>query len=254
MAKPVVIVESGGLPVVNVADALPATPVGSLGMPVTLVSSLGKPVTLANHAGGAYAGTSFVSATFAAASTVTIPTHQAGDLIVGFAINADATTPPTFDNDTEGWTEIVLPSSGIGTTSATIAFAKFAAGSSEGFGTHTNATRTMASVWRMTNPPATIAAALGAVAFDNKPTGGSTNRWVALTQTKRPSHVFTIMLAQANQAVGDRTDTISQGGSTSGLDRLRWGRSNGLVETWPQMIVTVGANTETLSVALEIIA
>lgn len=46
MAKPVVIVESGGKPVVNVFGATPATPVATLGYPITLVQSLGVPMTL----------------------------------------------------------------------------------------------------------------------------------------------------------------------------------------------------------------
>jgi hypothetical protein len=46
MAKPVVLVASGGRPVVNTTGALPCTAVASLGVPVTLVASLGAPITL----------------------------------------------------------------------------------------------------------------------------------------------------------------------------------------------------------------
>ena len=46
MAKPVVVVASGGMPVINVPGACPATQVASGGMPITLVSALGMPMTL----------------------------------------------------------------------------------------------------------------------------------------------------------------------------------------------------------------
>lgn len=50
MAKPVVLIPSGGKPVVNVFGATPATPVASLGYPITIVESLGVPMTLSYEA------------------------------------------------------------------------------------------------------------------------------------------------------------------------------------------------------------
>jgi hypothetical protein len=57
MAKPVVVVASGGKPVVNVTGATPATPVDTLGQPITLVDDLGLPMTLINADGSAWAST-----------------------------------------------------------------------------------------------------------------------------------------------------------------------------------------------------
>jgi hypothetical protein len=54
MAKPVVVLASGGKPVVNVTGAQPATPVDTLGMPITLVDTLGMPMTLINEDGSAW--------------------------------------------------------------------------------------------------------------------------------------------------------------------------------------------------------
>lgn len=50
MARPVVIVESGAPPFVNVADGPPATPT-TVGPPITLVESGAPPICLVNDDG-----------------------------------------------------------------------------------------------------------------------------------------------------------------------------------------------------------
>lgn len=59
MATPVVIMASGGIPVVNVSTnppfgAVPATVVTALGVGITIVTSRGVPMTLLNPNGTPY--------------------------------------------------------------------------------------------------------------------------------------------------------------------------------------------------------
>jgi hypothetical protein len=100
MAKPVVIMASGGKPVVNVTGATPATPVDTLGVGITLVETLGVPMTLINLDGTAWdddeelpdppafaalgteSGTNSAITPFAA----TVPAYANGDLVIVHAV------------------------------------------------------------------------------------------------------------------------------------------------------------------------
>lgn len=89
-------------------------------------------------------GISFVGAATAAATSITIPTHQAGDLIVIFAFRDGSTTAPTVP---AGW--FVPPNSTTSVTGCSAAIAyKFATSSSEASGTWTNATHLSVAVYR----------------------------------------------------------------------------------------------------------
>lgn len=76
-------------------------------------------------------------------NTLTIPSHQAGDLIIGFGYRDGNNTAPTLPS---GWT-IIGSASGGNQNSSVLAY-KIANGSAETFGTWTNATSVLCHVYR----------------------------------------------------------------------------------------------------------
>lgn len=112
----------------------------------------GQTVTVSDS-GGVTSAVSYVGSATGTTSA-TIPAHQEGDLIVGYAFWDGSTAVPTVP---DGWNEIKQASGTL--VSATVAF-KFAEGSSETSGTWTNATSLTVHVYRN-------AAGIGAVAVDN---------------------------------------------------------------------------------------
>lgn len=88
---------------------------------------------------------SYISSASAAANSVTMPTHQAGDLIVAFAYRDGSTTAPALP---AGWTNI--NNSGGNTNSARLAY-RNADSASETSGTWTNATGLVVHVYRGAN-------------------------------------------------------------------------------------------------------
>lgn len=88
---------------------------------------------------------SFVGATSAEATSLTLPAHQAGDLIVIYARGlSGAPTPPTLPS---GWVQIQRFS--LSTNSVSVCW-KIASSSAETSGTWTNAEQLMALVYRHT--------------------------------------------------------------------------------------------------------
>lgn len=108
----------------------------------------------------------FIGANSAAATTVSIPTHAAGDLIIILANRSTSATPPTLPI---GWTNI--QSGSVDSESLRVGY-KIAASSSETSGTWTNATSLGVVVYRN--------AAVGASATTLNTTGTTVN-WPALT-------------------------------------------------------------------------
>lgn len=86
--------------------------------------------------------TSYVSSAAAESTTVAMPSHQAGDLILAIAWRGTSNTIPTLP---AGWTKIVTNSTG---SSASICAYKVAASGSETTGTWTNATMVAVGVWQ----------------------------------------------------------------------------------------------------------
>jgi len=86
----------------------------------------------------------YVSSASAAATTVAMPTHQLGDLIIAFAYRDGNATAPALP---AGWTNI--NNSGANTNSARLAY-KFALSGAETTGTWTNATGIVVQVYRGT--------------------------------------------------------------------------------------------------------
>jgi len=85
---------------------------------------------------------SFVGAASAAATSLTLPTHQAGDLLLVFAYRSGATTPPTVPT---GWT--VVSQGGNNNNAAVLAY-QLAAGAGTASGTWANATHISTSAYR----------------------------------------------------------------------------------------------------------
>lgn len=86
--------------------------------------------------------TSYISSASAEAATLSMPSHQAGDLIVALAWRGSSSTIPTLPS---GWTKIATNNAG---SNASICAYKIAASGSETFDTWTNATIVAVGVWR----------------------------------------------------------------------------------------------------------
>jgi hypothetical protein len=125
---------------------------------------------------------SHVGSAAAAAAAVTLPAHEAGDLIIVFAARSAGAAPETVPSLPTGWTN-------IGTSQrdfwATRVGYKVAASSSETTGTWTNAVRITALVYRGTDPTAPIGATATAGSSSGNVTtyptlalSGSTTPWV----------------------------------------------------------------------------
>lgn len=120
-----------------------------------------------------YTQPEFIGSTVSAGgSTITLPTHQAGDLILIHAFRDGNTAPPSLPS---GWTNIT---SGGASTCSNRAGYKIAASSSETSGTWTSSTTLIAEVWRNVNPtsPIGVSASGG--------TTGTTITYPNLTLTK----------------------------------------------------------------------
>jgi hypothetical protein len=81
----------------------------------------------------------------ASATTVTIPAHQAGDLILIWAFRGGSTTVPTIP---QGWVEVNRETESTATTCAGILCYRIANGSSDTSGTWTNASELICAVYR----------------------------------------------------------------------------------------------------------
>ncbi|AUH68535.1 MULTISPECIES: hypothetical protein [Gordonia] len=128
-------------------------------------------------------GPDLVGTTTSSSTTVPLPAHQSGDLILVFASNlsSNTATAPTLPS---GWTSAVVASSGAR------AGWKIAASGSETSGTWTNATRMIAMVWR--------GAQIGATATDTSGNVGLTSvNWPALG-TKPDSWTIRYLHARSN--------------------------------------------------------
>lgn len=83
-----------------------------------------------------------VSSQIANGNTLTMPSHQEHDLLIAVVYRHDSTTAPT---EVSGWS---LLASSSGNSNILRLYCKVAAGSSETFGTWTNATQVAAVVYR----------------------------------------------------------------------------------------------------------
>ena len=182
-----------------------------------------------------------ISATAAAANgdSITIPTHQAGDMIVIAAYRNNANTPATTPSH---WT--VALSSGAITNSITIA-SRFASGSSETSGTWTNATQIGCWVLRGSAgilSIGTLQAAGGTAGSGNTVTYGAlptastkTNQWIFAAIGHRSID------ADIETAPSGLTFRAGVVGTSAG--ELALHDSDGNLNTWASTTYTLTAGT-----------
>lgn len=176
----------------------------------------------------------FVGAQGNAGTTVTIPTHQSGDLILLFAYRDGSTTAPT--TPTAGgtvptWT--LIGSTGGNLNSSNFRYA-VATGSTTTSGTWTNATELICLVYRGTR---VVGASAGGGA------ASTSIAYPALTLQRTDNSSWVVGVA------GHRSATNVQVAPTGMTNRVFTGTeaaghdTNGTVSSWSQQTVTVDANS-----------
>lgn len=150
---------------------------------------------------------SYISQNAAAATTLTMPTHAAGDLLLMFAYRTGSTAAPTVP---AGWTTIAAASGGGGTSNSSALAWKLAASSSETSGTWTNATQLVCLVYRGVRASAPI----GGDSV-NTGTSGTSVAWTSLTMSVGDGSSWIA------EFFGHRSNLSSTGTSTSGGEPRR---------------------------------
>jgi hypothetical protein len=178
---------------------------------------------------------SFVGAQGNAGATVTIPTHQSGDLILIFAYrdNSSLTPPstPAASGTVPTWT---LIRTGTGNTNAFNCRYAVATASTTTSGTWTNSTEIICLVYRGTN-------VVGANASTSS--SGTTITFPALTLNRTDNTSWVVGFAghrtatDVEQAPTGMTNRTSAGVEAAGHD------TNGTVSSWSQQTVTVNASS-----------
>lgn len=177
---------------------------------------------------------SFVGAASAAASSLTLPTHQARDLLLFFAYRNGSATPPTVPS---GWTSV--NQGGNNNNSSVLAF-RLATASGTASGTWTDATHVSAAVYRAGTGNINIGAAAT--------TGGSGNTLtysgITLQNTGGGSwvagfggHRQATDLETPPTGMTNRTSSGTTGGETAGHD------TNAGVSSWASQNVTVSPSS-----------
>lgn len=182
--------------------------------------------------------TTFVGA-IAGTNTATLPSHQAGDLIIGFAYRDGNTTAPSLPAGL-GWTSI-YNATGANSNSHRVVW-KIAAGSSETTGTFTNATTAIFHVYR---PGSGNTLSVG----DHQPGSGSgtTITYTALTLQGAANTSWVAGFA------GHRSTNTSLGTAPGGMtnrvnpqdatDEGAGHDTNGTVASWSSTNVSVGGTS-----------
>lgn len=177
---------------------------------------------------------SFVGAASAAATSLTLPTHQAGDLILLWAYRSGSTTAPTLPS---GWIDI--NSSGNNNNSSRLAYL-IATGAGTASGTWTNATHISSAVYRADSGNISIGA--------NATTGnsGNTLTYSALTLQDIVGTSWVVGFAGHRQATNvetaptgmtNRTSTATTGGESAAHD------TNAGVMSWSSQTVSVSPSS-----------
>ncbi len=186
----------------------------------------------------------FIATASNSSGSVTIPTHEVGDIIVGFA-NRNSNTPPTFDA-TVGWETPLINAGGGGTSH--IMFYKIATSTSETFGTHTNASRVGCWVYR---PSRTIPNPIGG--FDRSQYTLTDFGWTDISSgfRGRDSIVLATCIRSASEALPNRSDsTLSNTGGVS----VRHGmvRTSSTVTSYAEETTTMSTSGNSGSAAVEL--
>lgn len=177
---------------------------------------------------------SFVGAASAAATSLTLPTHQAGDLLLLWAYRNGSTTAPTLPS---GW--ISINTSGNNNNSSRLAY-RIATGAGTASGTWTDATHISATVYRAGTGNINIGAdattggngsTLTYSALTLQDTSGSS--WVAgFGGHRQATNVETAPTGMTN-----RTSTATTGGESAAHD------TDGGVASWSSQTVSVSPSS-----------
>jgi len=195
-------------------------------------------------AGGPSAAVTYVGSSSSASTTLTVPTHQAGDLIIIAARRSGNVTPPSLP---AGWTDI--QSGGADIFSSRVAYI-VASGSGTSSGTWTNASHLTCVVYRPINGTLSIGASAAA-----NGTGASVS-WSALTlaATNGLSWVAGFYLSSASSlptvARSDLTARVYQVGISTIVNAA--GDTNAPVTSWSSDTTTGPDPNTWRTVAVEI--
>jgi hypothetical protein len=206
---------------------------------------------------------SYVGATSAEATSVTLPSHQAGDLIVMWALRYGSTTPPLIP---AGWNYRYLSQRAGGLASLGVAIScKTALSSAETSGTWTNATHLLAAVYRDDTDYLTLGcpnyrrATVTTLVYNPKlvaTTVGNAEGSLGTAMSVSSGWVLGLILTHLNTAGIDTPPTGMTHrhmltGATQG--RLALADTDAAVSSFTSASVTVAATTEYITNVVEIV-
>lgn len=190
---------------------------------------------------------SFVGANSASATTVTVPTHQAGDLLLIYALRDQSGTAPSLP---AGWTSLATNNS-ANDLAVRVGY-KIAASSSETSGIWTNANKVAISVYRNTG-----SSPFGAIA-SNISTSSNTIPYPGITLNRTDNTSWVITLGATAQPI-----LLPNPTGTTLRTRLNTGSPNcGIlisdtaapVSSWATVNTTVSGNDDAITYSIELIA
>ena len=171
-------------------------------------------------------------------TSATLPSHQAGDLIVAFAYRDDSTTVPTQPSGVN-WTSIATANNG-NTNSSRLGY-KIAVSSSETTGTWSNATSVIFAVYRGVNQTTPIGGNTGT-------NGSSTNisfPTVTLTQNRGDSWVLGFAGHRSTNVAIDTapSNMINRNSVSDATDEAAIHDTDGGVTSWSATVAAVGGTS-----------
>lgn len=180
-------------------------------------------------------------------TTATIPTHQAGDLMIIWAFRSGSNSTPTVPT---GWTSI---KTNVTNSAGAVAAWKIAVSSTDTSGTWTNATGLVCMVYRGTNQTAPIGGSATNTA------ASTTVNYPALTMTVTNGSSWVVGVA-AHRSTNTTIETPPTGMTNradlvGGSDEVVGHDTNGGVSSWSSTNVSVGGTSSGwASVTFELVA
>jgi hypothetical protein len=188
-----------------------------------------------------------VGSATASTNTVTIPAHQAGDLILIWAVRGNSTTAPTLP---AGFTSVRSTSNATATAVAGRLGFKVATSSSDTSGTWTNADEICCQVYR---PSGDCTISTGASIAGSS--AGSTITYPALTLTDLSGNSWLVGLVGISnlvQTMGAPTGMVNQTSVQGALYEAAGHDTNGGVSSWTSHGVASGSTGSSITVVAEI--
>lgn len=202
------------------------------------------------------AGISFIGQATGTTSITTMPTHQAGDLIIIFAYRAGSTSAPTVPSGL-GYTSKITGSSAsvVNAAQAAVVGFKLAASSSETSGTWTGASRIVCHVYRGVDQSTPLGTSS---TYDIGNNGNETTlTYEACTLQITNGTSWVVAFAGSIGTTGTGTDdppeamvnrsTLASSNYVAGHDT-----NGGLSANWSRTTKALGANTDWMTLCIEI--